>query len=350
MSEAAAGPTATPRLRWQVDVGAVVTARPLLLAAAGAPVQVVVASHAGRVLALATDDGATVFEAWLDGIVWSSPALDHDDRIWVGADDDVLYALDRTGAVLQRVRLGSCDPPRARGPEGVRCDVDGGPTVMPDGDLLVGADGVYRLSRAGAVRWHSPADGVARHVGTAPLVTGGRVVFGGYDGNLTALAEDGTPAWVLPIGADVDGDPIAGVTGDIYAGADDGKLWAVSPEGAARWSFATKAPIIAAVAIAPDGHVLVPSTDGTLYALTPGGALAWSFTTGGALAATPTLDRAGHVYVGSRDDRLYALTPAGKPMWSLEFPGDLDAPVVVTPAGWLIVVGDDGYVRALSEP
>ncbi|MBX7082086.1 MAG: PQQ-binding-like beta-propeller repeat protein [Nannocystaceae bacterium] len=346
MSEALRGPATTPRLRWSIDVAAVVTGRPLVLG--GSEPSVVVASHSGRVVRAAIADGRVRYDVALDGIVWSSPAVDPSGSVWIGADDDTLYRLGDDGVVRSRVRLGDCEPPRAAGPEGTRCDVDGGPVVLPDGEVFVGADGVYRIAPDGTIRWRSPGDRPARHVATAPLVTDALVVWGGYDGNLTAVDREGKPQWSLRIGADVDGAPV--LAGDrILAGADDGKLYAVDRRGALSWSFATKGPIRAAAAIAGDGSVLVPSSDGKLYALEPSGTLRWSFTTGGAIVATPTLDVDGNVYFGSRDDRLWSLSDRGALRWSLEFPADLDAPVALAPGGVLVVACDDGIVRAVAQ-
>jgi outer membrane protein assembly factor BamB len=353
VSEAMAGPAALPRLLWDVSLGAVVTARPLPVVTPAGEHRVWVASHSGRVVAIATagaTPGAIVAELAVDGIVWSNPVADAEGRVWFGADDDTLYAIDPAGTIVARARLGDCTPPRARGPEGTRCDVDGGPTLTTSGDLVVGADGVYRLAPSGEIRWHSPSgEGVhARHVYSTPLVTDTLVVAGGFDGNVTALHEDGALAWTFAVGADVDGSPVQGPDGNIYVGADDGKLYALRPDGKLAWAWKTGAEIRTAVTLAGDGTIHVSSGDGSLYALDPAGRLRWSFRTHGPLAAAPTIDREGRIYFGSRDDQLYALDPAGKLLWTLAFPDDIDAQVAITPDGTLVVACDDGHVRALG--
>ncbi|HWB77825.1 MAG TPA: PQQ-binding-like beta-propeller repeat protein [Nannocystaceae bacterium] len=352
VSEAIAGPAERPRVAWDVDLGSVITARPLPVVTAGGEHRVWVASHSGRVVAIASggaDRGRVVADLAVDGIVWSSPIADGDGRVWLGADDDTLYAIDAGGAIAARVRLGDCNPPRARGPEGVRCDVDGGPTLAPDGDLVVGADGIYRLGKDGEIRWHTPSgDGVrARHVFSTPLVTDALVVAGGFDGNVTALKTDGALAWTFAVGADVDGSPVTDASGTIYVGADDGKLYALKPDGALAWSWPTKGEIRSAATLGADGTIHVASGDGSLYALTPAGKLRWTFRTGGPLAAAPTIDREGRIYFGSRDDRVYALDAAGKLLWQLEFPADVDAQIAITPEGTLVVGCDDGHARGL---
>ncbi len=351
MSEAIVGPDVAPSLRWDFATGAAITGRPVVVD--GAVPTVWIANHAGRVVSLATAADASPrlrAQALLDGIVWGHPTRDASGQLWVGADDDTLYRIDDDGSISLRVRIGDCEPPRAPGPEGTRCDVDGGPTLIEGGDLLVGADGVYRIGPDGAIRWHTPSgpDVRAPHVYSTPAQIGELVVFGGFDGKVTAVSESGEPRWVFAIGADVDGSPVTGPSGDIYIGADDGKLYALSPAGALRWSWATKAGIRSAATVADDGTIYVASLDGTIVALDPGGKRKWSFAAGGPIAATPTLDKRGNLYFGSQDDKLYALDDKGALRWALEFPTDIDAPVAITGDGTLVVASDDGVVRALA--
>ncbi len=353
VSEAIAGPAELPRVQWDVVLGSVITARPLPVVTPDGEHRVWVASHSGRVVAIATAGaapGTIVADLAVDGIVWSNPVADATGTVWLGADDDTLYAIDPGATITARHRLGDCNPPRARGPEGTRCDVDGGPSLAEDGDLVLGADGIYRIAPSGEIRWHTPSgEGIrARHVFSTPLVTDRLVVAGGFDGNVTALAKDGALAWTFAVGADVDGSPITDATRKIYVGADDGKLYALAEDGKLAWSWATKGEIRSAATLGADGTIHVGSADGTLYALDPDGRLRWKFATGGALAAAPTIDRAGRIYFGSRDDRLYALDAGGKLLWQLEFPADIDAQVAITPQGTLVVACDDGHVRGLA--
>lgn len=350
----AAGPDHTPRLRWDLPLGAVISARAAVAAGPGGAATAFVGTHAGRLVAVPLEGeaaGSLAWETYLDGILWSSPAPGPSGEILVGGDDDALVAVSATdGRVLWRRRLGDCDPPRAPGPEGTRCDVDGGPTVLPDGDVLVGADGVYRLGPGGEVRWRFPADRSvsARHVFSTPMPAGELIVWGGQDGAITAATAAGEPRWRIEIGGDVDGTAAVDATGTIYIGSDDGRVHAIDPAGSVRWTFQTGRDIRSAAAIGPDGTIHVASFDGSLYALGPDGKLRWRFTTGGPIAAAPTIDRDGRIYVGSQDDRLYAIRPDGTRAWALEFPADIDAPVAIGPDGVLVVGCDDGHLRALG--
>lgn len=361
------GPAATPKLQWEHELGAVISATPTIVSLSGGadgPLGPGVAdesvayvgTHAGRIVGVVVDGtrkGTMVLDRTVDGIIWRRAAWDEAGRLYFGADDDHLYALDLgTGDRLWRVRLGNCTPPRAPGPEGVRCDVDGGPTIGPSGDLYVGADGVYRIGTDGTIKWHTPdaeAEAHPAHVYSIPLVTqGGRVVFGGYNGRITAVsAEDGSPAWSVEVGADVDGSAIQTKDGTIVIGADDGKLYALSEAGQSLWTFQAERDIRAAAALGPDDSLFVPSFDGQLYALDPLGVARWILPTSQALAATPAIDRDGNLYVGGRDDRLYGLAAAGDVRWNVELPGDLDSGVAVSPEGTLVFGCDDGTLRAV---
>lgn len=346
------GPTEAPRLQWAVDLGAVIYARPTLVQHQDTVVAYV-GSHAGRFVGVVVDGpraGEVVLDLWVDGIIWSTAAADARGWLYFGADDDHLYAVDpAAGAVAWSRRLGQCEPTRATGPEGVRCDVDGGPTLGPAGDLYVGADGLYRVGTDGTVRWHYPPPEIGRgaHVATTPLVTDAMVVYGSYARRLVALEHDGTPRWELQLTADVDGSPVAGRDGTIYAGADDGSLHAVAPDGTLRWSFDAGAEVRSAPVVGSDGTVVFGTEGGKLFAVEPDGGMRWVLPTEGAIHAPPSLDAEGRIFVGSRDGRLYALDLSGRVFWNLELPDPIDSGVAISPAGTVVVGCDDGVLRGL---
>lgn len=345
------GPTEEPRELWDRDLGAVVFASPALGTVGGAPAALV-GTHAGRFAGVAISGpraGEVVVDVTLGGMVWATAAV-VGKRAFVGADDDTLYAIDvETQTIAWSLKVGNCDGVRVPGPEGARCDADGGPTIAPGGDLILGADGVYRISPEGQIRWHYPADPAiqAKHVFAAPLVAGdGAIYVGGQDGLFISLSADGALRWTYSIRADVDGGPALGRDGALYVGADDGRVHALRSDGSLRWSFVAQKDIRSAVALADNGTVYATSFDGNLYALSPGGDVKWVLPTGGKIHATPVVDAAGNIFFGSQDERLYAVSPRGKVLWSIEVGADIDSSVAIASDGTIVVGCDDGHLRA----
>lgn len=376
------GPVVRPEIAWDVDLGSVIFAPATMAADVSGKVMAYVGTHAGRFVAVIAEGpgaGTFHFDIELGGMVWARALHDGAGSLFVGADNDTLYAIDAaSGAIRWSKRLGGCQPARGLGPEGARCDVDGGPAMGSEGDLYVGADGVYRIGRDGTIRWHYPEGDVrAAHVFSTPLLIqsarpsgavgasppsgidgalqqgtfSGLVVFGGQDGFVTAVsAQDGSLLWRYRVGADVDGSPSLGPDGTIYVGADDGRVHALRQDGSLKWSFVAQADIRSTVAVGQDGDLYVTSFDGNLYHLEPSGNVRWVLPTAGKIAATAIVDADGTAFVGSQDGVLYAVHGDGKVQWNLQFPDDIDTTAALTSAGTLIVGCDDGHLRGLRSP
>src|SRR5579883_1144826 len=240
-------------------------------------------------------------------LVWCSPALGPGGAagiVYVGSDDDRLYALDaRDGALRFTVTAGPCRRSVGVGPEAARCDVDG-VTVGPDGTIYFVADGAYAIHPDGtfAFRFRLPT-----HCASTP-----------------AVAPDGT----------------------IYVGSDDHKLYAFSPNGSLRFALQTGGPVRSSPALAADGTIYVGSFDGSLYAIRPDGIVTWTFRTADRILSSPTVDAAGTILIGSEDDRLYALAPDGRPLWSVLLDGDVDATPAIGPDGTIWIGSDDKSLHA----
>ena len=349
------GPRTAPSLRWDLDLGAVIYASPRLATDAEGRTVAYVGTHGGRLVGVVVDGeeaGTRVLDLDLGGRMWSTPWLDGAGRLYVGTDADELVAVDLAQrSVAWRTRLGTCKQTTAPGPEGSRCDVDGGPTQGPGGDLYVGADGVYRVTTAGEVVWHWPASlpegETPPHVASTPVVTPeGRVLFGAQDGFVHALEADGTERWRYKVVADVDGSGWVGPDGAFIVGADDGRVYALRQDGSLRWSFVAQKDIRSSVGGDGEDRVYVTSHDGALYALGTSGTVDWVFPTAAPMQSTPVVDARGDVYVGGQDNVLYALDAGGKVRWTLDLPGDVDSSVAISPAGTLVFGCDDGHLRA----
>jgi eukaryotic-like serine/threonine-protein kinase len=221
--------------------------------------------------------GGVLWRAALGGPVRSTPAVTA-RQIFVGADDGMLYAVDRSsGRISWRVAAGA--------------PVSASPLVA--NGLVVAATTAGRIvavdQSTGALRWEHRAgaelptndrrDGWDFYA-SSPVAAGGTLVIGSPDGRVSAL--------------------------DLKTGAD---LWHVQTNGRV-----TATPAVA------DGLVVVGSWDGRIYALDLAtGRERWVFHT---IGDTIDLKKAGFdrraiqssaaiaggmVFVGSRDDGMYAI-------------------------------------------
>jgi outer membrane protein assembly factor BamB len=165
------------RERWRFRSGWTIAS-----SAAVAGETVVFGDASGSVRALRVRDGSIAWEFRTTDPVYSTPDVGG-GRVVFGGTDGRIYALDaRLGTLLWKVTTG--------GPV-VAC-----PRVVAGVVYTGSGDHVFRaidLATGRPVWSHSGVDGF---VETKPLVAGGRVVFGAWDGLLYALgSSDGRLAW-----------------------------------------------------------------------------------------------------------------------------------------------------------
>lgn len=147
--------------------------------------------------------------------------------------------------------------------------------------------------------------------------------------------------------------PAVGPDGTIYFGSWDGHLYAASPEGAVRWAIDLKDRITSAPAIGTDGRLLVSTFEGMLCAVRIAAGrpvLDWQ-AEANARYSSPLVSSDGKVYVGTLDGRLSAYGLAnGEKVGELTFgrkPWITASPV---PGGEGVVYlgGSDGFLRAIE--
>jgi outer membrane protein assembly factor BamB len=339
-------PAAAPHEVARVATGGVVYSSPAITDDA----LLVFGSH-DRAVYAALPDGTVRWRRPTNDLVWCSPALGPGGVVYVGSDDDHLYALDlKDGSVRWQLTAGPCRTAVGSGPEAARCDVDA-VTVAPDGTIYASADGLYALTPDGALKWKfspGPSQPTPRsaagpvHCASAPAVgPDGTVYVGCQDDALYAVDPSGVKLWEFRAQDDVDSSPSVAPDGTVYVGSDDHRLYALGAGGALRFAVTTGGAIRSSPAQAQDGTIYVGSFDGSLYAIKPNGQVAWSFRTADRVLASPLVDAAGVVLIGSEDDRLYALAPDGKLQWSLLLDGDVDATPALAPDGTIWIGADD---------
>ncbi|MBK6781457.1 MAG: PQQ-binding-like beta-propeller repeat protein [Gemmatimonadetes bacterium] len=283
----------------------------------------------------------------------STPAVTA-GRIYVGAGDGTLYALDRaTGRIVWRFAAG--DP------------VTASPAVAHG--LVIAATHAGRFfavdAATGRLRW-------SRHAGPAlpfntypagawdlwassPTVSGRTVILGGADGRVYALdLMTGAVRWTANTGGRVRASA-AIAAGTVVIGSWDGRVYALDlATGAEKWvhrtigdtldsqAFGFDRRAIQGSAAIDEGRVFVGSRDGGLYALDfATGERLWRATHRGSWVCASPVVSGSAVYVGSSDGQfVQALDAAtGTERWRYATGANvLSSPVL---AGQRLVVGTE---------
>jgi len=199
---------------------------------------------------------------------------------------------------------------------------------------------------------------VAKPDGWAPAAaTGGTLYLSVDSGELAAVdAETFDRLWVFPDGDEAacgDEDPqkrdldglyaaplVAG--GLLYFGAWDGNVYALDAEtGDCQWDYETDDPIIGGLTLNQD-RIFVASTDGTLYALDPVTGDEIARTHAGDVWSRPLIS-GGVLYVGTMDGAIKAFDPETlEQTWDEPF--DINAGLLTdpTPSDGSILAGGIG--------
>jgi serine/threonine protein kinase len=317
-----------PGLRWSYTTAGKISSSPVV---AGGIVYI--GSDDDRVYAL---DAATGVVRWTyttaGNIFTSSPAV-AGGTVYIGSQDEV-YALDAATGAVRWIYT-------AAGP------VDSSP-VLADGTVYIGSNDkeVYALDAAtGHRRWAYATAGI---VFSSAVVTGGTVYIGSGDDDLYALdAATGHRRWSYPTRGKVFSRPaVSG--GIVYVGSDDHKMYALDAvTGRLRWSYTTAGKVASSPVVA-GGVVYFGSNDHKVYALDAmTGRVRWSYTTGGKVFSSPVVS-GGVVYIGSNDDKVYALDAAtGHKYWAYATGGSVDSSPAVK--GGIVYIGSsDHKVYALT--
>jgi eukaryotic-like serine/threonine-protein kinase len=194
----------------------------------------------------------------------------------------------------------------------------GSSPALVDGTVYIGSDddNVYALDAStGVLKWSFLTDG---DVSSSPAVADGVVYVGSDDDHLYALdASTGAMRWSFPARDDVTSSPVVAY-GLVYVGSDDNNVYALDAvTGTMRWRFRTTSFVHSSPAVA-GAAVVVGSADRSIYSLDYAtGYLHWSFDTGftGVLSSPAVADHA--VYADGDDRRFYALNALnGTELWT----------------------------------
>ena len=135
-------------------------------------------------------------------------------------------------------------------------------------------------------------------VKSSPIVGGGRVFFGSYDGKVYALdMKTGKKVWDFDTGTAVEASPLL-VEGTVYVGSLNGVLYALdAARGKPRWKYETGDRVAGSAnwvktASAKKTYILAGSYDSSLHCVdAQSGKKLWAFTTENFINGTPALYR-----------------------------------------------------------
>jgi outer membrane protein assembly factor BamB len=184
--------------------------------------------------------GTLKWTAAVSGVSYAAPTIAPDGTIYIGDDSGHFYAVNPAGTFKW-----TYDTPVAGEQIYTAAAIDA------SGNTYFGtlAGNFYSVDPTGALRW---SRAIGDSISSAPALTGGHAVFGGYDGNLYALSEaDGSISWTYPVNAQVRASaPAVDANGVIYLGSYDHNVYAVSGAGALVRTYATddeirSSPVIA---------------------------------------------------------------------------------------------------------
>ncbi len=249
----------------------------------------------GRLYALQRESGATVWTADVGDRIRSAVAVD-DEHVYVGSENRTLSALDASSG--DEVWSARFDAP-----------VVSGPTLV-DGRLLAVAETIRSFDPStGTQQWTTPIA-----TATGPPSSDGRQAFVGTNRGITAVdLATGRRTWQFGTGTYVYPSPAVGERG-VYGVDVEGNLYALATDGSERWrhSFADRVDCSPAV----DGDRVYVSGVGSLWAFDPAtGAVEWEHDLGNDVYWNSPVVTDDTVFVGTGES-LHAVDAAsGEERW-----------------------------------
>ncbi|MDI6791952.1 MAG: PQQ-binding-like beta-propeller repeat protein, partial [bacterium] len=315
-------------LKWQYQTGSDVFSS----LAIGSEGTIYVGSNDNYLYAV-NPDGILKWRYQTGDDVISSPAIGSEGTIYVGSSDNYLYAINSDGTRKWRYQAGG--------------GVTSSPAISDDGVIYVGsADGyLYAINPDGTRKWRYQTGG---GFSSPAIGDDGTIYVGSWDNYLYAINLDGTRKWRYQTGGSVGSSPAIGSDGTIYVGTRNNYLYAINPDGTRKWRYQTGGGVGSSPAIGSDGTIYVGSQDNYLYAINPDGTRRWRYQTGGHVDSSPAIDANGTIYIGSDDNYLYAINSNGTLKWRYQTGGDLFSSPAIGADGTIYIGNFDGYLYAIG--
>lgn len=189
------------------------------------------------------------------------------------------------------------------------------PAVDREGTVYVGSNDnrLYAINPEGDLKWFYTTEAP---INTSPAIDSDGTIYIASGSTLYAFRSDRTQEWTYQADDVISTSPVIGQDGTIYFGAEDERLYALSQAGDLKWKdFKAECGIRSAV-IGGDDTIYVGSRDNNIYAVGEDSSLKWNHETGGNVF-DPVIDADGNIYFGSLDFDLYSFGIDGKRRWDL---------------------------------
>jgi outer membrane protein assembly factor BamB len=272
--------------------------------------------------------------------VISSPAIDNEGNVYVGSEDKFFYGISPNGKIKWKLKTGGF--------------VDSSPLVLQNIIYFGSGDGyLYAVGKNGKMLWRKRANSPIFSSPSAD--NNGVVYFTGRKGNLCKIGSDGN---FNALNAESYSTPLVLENGNVLIGDDNGYVNCIEclsgkglnkGRGALRWRFETGEKIRASAAVNPSNkRVLIGSFDKNFYCMDEKGKLLWKFPTKGEIESSAALTSDGKAIFGSNDGKIYCLDDNGKLLWSYKTNGDVTSSPAIGP-NFIVVGSEDNYLYCLRD-
>jgi len=320
---------------WRKKIGDQLESSPVI-----ADGRLFIGSDDEHLYALEVETGKTLWTFKTGNIVEAAPMV-KGETVYVGSTDGLLYAVDAaTGKEKWRYKSGG--------------EIKAAPSWALRGQTPVILIGSYDSklhcveAASGKRLWTYKAD---NYINGTPALTDGKVVFGGCDSDIHVVSLAGKKLARIDAGSYIAASAaIAG--GRVYIGNRKGQfICADLNSQQVVWRYQRRKrknrPIHSSAAVS-ETRIVFGSRDGNVICIDIYGKPVWKFKTGDQVDSSPVIC-GDKVVVGSDDGRLYLLSLIdGTKLWSRELGQAIAGSPAVT-AGRVFVACADGFVYAFAS-
>ena len=325
-----AGPTTLPHVLWKFSTGDIVYASPII----GSDEKIYVPSYDGKFYAI-TSGGSLAWSHTLGGQLRGSAAISSSGNILLlGANG--YYSFDLNGApIFSNASIANSDP---------------SVTVGLDGSVYVSNANtatLFAFDASGAQKWSLPLS--ATMEGTPVIGLNGDIYFGTNDGFLKAVSDTGVLKWLFPMPSHNVKSATIADDGTIYAGEQSGNFYAINPDGTEKWRFTQASDIFTAAALGLNNDIIFAASDG-IYSLNTAGSLNWRYADVSFGHGSVFVDSQGSIFA-MRNRRVISLSSTGTLQWNFEVsPSEQLYSSVSLDKNGVLYVGSVGGLYALAVP